>query len=452
MSESHQGSRRRRWGGRSRPAVDDLLQLSDDQLFEEVSVGITHIVDHARSLESLAVRLVEMGEGRGAAVIRGLANEESAKVLILVDLVRCPCDDRKARKRTLAAFRDHLAKAIYSDACNWNRCSYLEVTSAVERERCPYYLDGPNDVDWIFENSALGRRQSQMYVDYVQDITVADGEHHWVSPLCDVPDAGYNDSTPTSLIVARALHRVGMTTPEGLAVVASLWRGFEPQPQHTWQERVERNADTLVNLVEAGQYEQRDGDSEKAVCHHWSFPLWQLDLVRPSKKPTKADLRRQRAKHIRWRRKVDSERDPAPLVTREKVEELTNAHSEFEMEWERLIASLPENRNSGLRFSKGSVRSYELESYERLLRLVGSLDVEELRDIAALGWFGRSPRSGWLWYHEHARNIISEDSVGYVCGLGRYWIKGLDRWERPAQFPDSFSTVGDDVLRGESDA
>ena len=315
----------------------------------------------------------------------------------------------------------------------------------VERERWPYYLDGPNEVDWVFENSALGQRQSQMYVDYVQDITVTDGEHHWVSPLSDVPDAGYNDSTPRSLVVAQALHRVGVATPDGLAIVASLWRGFEPRPQHTWQERVERNADTLVHLVEASQYLQRDGDIEETVCHYWPFPLWQLDLVRPSKKPTKADLRRQRARYIRWRRRVDSEREPAPLVAREKVEELTKAHSDFEIEWERLIASLPGNRIGGLPIVKGSVRSYQLESYECLLRMVGSLDVEELRDLAALGWFGRSPRSGWLWYHEHARNIISEDSVGYVCGLGRYWIEGLDRWERPPQFPDSFSTVEEDT-------
>ena len=34
-----------------RPAIKDLLRLSDDRLFEEVATGIRYIIGHAEGLE-----------------------------------------------------------------------------------------------------------------------------------------------------------------------------------------------------------------------------------------------------------------------------------------------------------------------------------------------------------------------------------------------------------------
>lgn len=169
-----------------RTAIKDLLQLSDAQLFEQVATGIRLVVEHAESLESIAVRLIGIDEHRGAAIVRALAKEEAAKVLILVDLIRCPRNDQDARRRTTLAFRDHLAKEIYANSCRWRPVDFAELTTIVNRERQPYYLDGPNDVDWIFPNDAHGRRENRKYVDYVRDVTVENGEHDWVSPLPDL--------------------------------------------------------------------------------------------------------------------------------------------------------------------------------------------------------------------------------------------------------------------------
>ena len=291
-----------------RPAIKDLLQLSDGRLFEEVATGIRLIVDHAESLESTAVRLHAIDEHHAAAIVRALAKEELAKVLILLDLIRCPRDQQDARSKTVWAFRDHLAKEIYANSCRWRPVDFAEVIGIVDRERRSYYLDGPNDVDWILPNYATTRRENRMYVDYVQDITVDNGEHDWVFPL---PDLGreHKDATPSSLVVARALHRVGMTTPEGLAVVADHWRGFEPQPQTTRQELSERNYESLVRVSEARQDRKVDSEDATAVCHHWPFPLWPLEL-KQLKEPTREDLHRQRAEQIKWRLKRESERGP----------------------------------------------------------------------------------------------------------------------------------------------
>ena len=429
-----------------RPAIKDLLQLTDRRLFEEVAEGIRLIVEHAESLESTAVRLRAIDEHRAAAIVSALAKEESAKVLILLDLARCPRNNQDGRYKTVVAFGNHLAKEIYADSCNWRPVDFAEVTRIVNRERRPYYLDGPNDVDWILPNYAKARRENRMYVDYVQDMAVEGGEYDWVSPLPDSLYREYRDATPACLVVARALHRVGMTTPEGLAAVADHWRGFEPQPQTTRQELRERNYDSLVRVSQARPNREVDSEDAGAICHHWQFPLWPLDLRESGPaKAELADLRRERAEQIESRLKRESERDPAPSVAREKVEELTKAHSDFELEWERLIASLPGNRDSGLRIVSGSVRSYGLESYERLRRMVGNLEVEELMDLAALGWFGRHPQYGWAYCHRHARRMISDRSVGYVCGLGHHWMKGLERWEGPPQLPPRLTIGGGDT-------
>lgn len=82
----------------------DLLQLTDARLFEEVAEGIPLIVEHAESLESTAVRLREIDEHRAAGIVSGLAKEESAKVLILLDLIRCPRNNQEGRKKTVRAF------------------------------------------------------------------------------------------------------------------------------------------------------------------------------------------------------------------------------------------------------------------------------------------------------------------------------------------------------------
>ncbi len=424
-----------------RPAIKGLLQLSDGRLFEEVATGIRLIAEHAESLESTAVRLRAIKEHRAAAIVHALAQEESAKVLILLDLVRCARSNRDGRSRTVAAFGDHLAKEIYADSCRWTPVDFAEVTSIVDRERRPYYLDGPNEVDWILPNYAKCRRENRMYVDYVQDITVEDGEYDWVSPLPDSLYREYGDTTPPCLMVASALHRVGMTTPEGLAAVADLWRGFQPQPQTTFQELLGRNFDSLVRVSEPRQNREVDPEDARSVCYHWPFPLWPLDL-RQSKGPTKADLRRQRTEQIKWRLERESERDPPPLITRSKLAALSRAYADFRAEEERRIASLPGSRNGGVRISEIGFTT-KLESYQRLRRMVSDLSLEELMDLAALGWFGRHPESGWAHCHQHARRIISDDSIGYVCGLAQHWMTGLERWEAPPQLPPRLTIGGD---------
>ena len=116
---------------------------------------------------------------------RGFAEEEAAKVLILVDAVRCPHSEARARVRTLKRWRKHLWKGIYARACDWRPADFAELASYIDRELEPFYLDGPLSVDWIFPNEITSGRERRIYVDLVDDITEPGRqgrEPYWVTP------------------------------------------------------------------------------------------------------------------------------------------------------------------------------------------------------------------------------------------------------------------------------
>ncbi len=101
-------------------AVLDLAGFSAARLFEEIADGVPLIVENAEKLEAAAHRLVVANEYRASEIIRGLAEEEAAKVLILLDAARCP---KKSRRDTLKCFYDHLPKRIYALTCSFPHIS-----------------------------------------------------------------------------------------------------------------------------------------------------------------------------------------------------------------------------------------------------------------------------------------------------------------------------------------
>ena len=139
-------------------AVGDFASFSDERLFGELAEGIPLIEENAVGLDETARRLHQEEEYRVSEVIRGFAEEEAAKVLILIDLVRCPYDWEQ-RAEIAKRFYGHIAKRTYAMTCSYPRiASFKELCELVERELRPYYLDGPNWVDWIFPNSIAVER------------------------------------------------------------------------------------------------------------------------------------------------------------------------------------------------------------------------------------------------------------------------------------------------------
>jgi AbiV family abortive infection protein len=221
-----------------------------------------------------------------------LAKEEASKVFILLDAVRCPRERTNDRARTLGYFYDHVAKGIYADSADWKPADFAEVQRIVANLREQFYLDGPNDLDWIFPNQITQRRNSNLYVDYLRDDTESpgDGPRYWSRPL---DQTGFKYWTKSVVGSALAIDDAGVATPEGLTIVAKIWRPFEPETNTSYDEIDARVVETLDEI---GQLRpQNDSAAERLIACCWPWPLWSLDL-----RVSKVSKEGLREKRRRW--------------------------------------------------------------------------------------------------------------------------------------------------------
>jgi AbiV family abortive infection protein len=272
-------------------AIADLSQLSDSDLFKTVSAGLRFLLANALGLHRQAVFVGRAGHKQGGFILGGLAQEEAAKFHILLDATRCPRGEVFAN-HLKRHFYDHLARGIYVEHYRSYPSDFAGVKSYVDSARVALYLDGPEGFEWIFRNQIVERREQQIYVDYVQ----ADQDHNWASPnrlWCSAPHF-----PPMILSVARALAKCGVTAAPALAVVASLWRGFEICDATSWGELHEKNTEVLATLQHRGLL--RPGSDNELISERWAFPLFGLDLTE-DRSVSLNDLRRLRGEaEARW--------------------------------------------------------------------------------------------------------------------------------------------------------
>ena len=196
------------------------------------------------------------------------------------------CDVQKNRgeekSRTLDYFYDHIAKGIYAKACSWCPIDLAEVRRGVDDERRERYLDGPNDIDWIFPNSIIQHREDRLYVGYFCEDTEENNhrEGHWKSPLNDVARLSEYFSYHTSAVVdlVRALRQTNATTSEGLSVIAEVWRDIDVPDEMRFDELESLNRRTLETLNERNLLAPGSIQAQVTVENHWIYPLWSLDL------------------------------------------------------------------------------------------------------------------------------------------------------------------------------
>lgn len=277
-----------------RRAIKDLCQFDDQRLFEEIEEGISHLLENVERLDVGAGRLSAANDNRSARILGSLAQEEAAKMFILIDTVRCPSNKPSEKKRTLGYFYEHLAKGIYVALCSWSLETFAQVVNQVSKEREQFYLDGPNNFDWIFQNRITNEREFIQYVDFVCDDTeeteTSPGERYWQSPPAASNITLYH--TPRIISLAKALHRIKATSACGLSIIARIWREFEPQSESSTSELIKMNALTVQTLKDNGLFSADAYEDRCLICQRWMFPLWPLDLKKRDVK--KSDLRQDR--------------------------------------------------------------------------------------------------------------------------------------------------------------
>jgi AbiV family abortive infection protein len=272
-----------------RHGLKHIAQLSLTRRLEVIAEGLSLITENVRSLRDDIAYLYEGKRLRAAEVMTGLADEEAAKVLILLDLVRAGVSDPQMLKQQTARFYEHLARRIYAEMAHMAPASLGEIESLVNLERKSHYLDGPNDVDWIFLNQLITEREQRLYVDYVVD----EGGARWESPR-RFEDPGFGPLTEAPNLVI-ALEQTGCTTLAGLRRCADEWDGVIMEPDTHWQAVAAINRRILDRLAEQDPvFAAASGEDRRRVIDHWTFPLTGLNLRMDP--VARADLLEQRAR------------------------------------------------------------------------------------------------------------------------------------------------------------
>ena len=416
--------------------ICDLIGFPEKRLFEEIAEGIPLIVQNAENLDEVANRLSVAGEYRASEIIRGFAEEEAAKVLILLDVVRCPPTSGQ-RESTLNGFNSHLAKRIYAMTCSRPDISkFGELRKLVKLECKPYYLEGPNSVDWIVPNSIVTERERTIYVDYVHDITDSSSVYFWSSP----EDGGYYTAPyrrPESVSLCRALCDAGADSADGLAVIADAWRGLVPSKETGRPELRERTAKMLDRLGE-GWHSRADAAATRFIMSCWSFPLWPLSPIKsPARNKSLDQLRKERDQIIKWIEDTEAKREPRPAIDRPTVESMSNAFSQWWSDIEKENVNGSSDQGSRIQSRKASeiAKDFELPSYYRMKAMFEELNDGERTALLALAWFIRDRVANWPRVFEQASARLPTLDDGYQLGLGGDWLAGLNRYEEePEEF------------------
>lgn len=257
-------------------SLKDIVQLPKPKRLAVIAEGMSLLADSVATLEADAFELAAARRHQSAAVLRCFADEEAAKVLILLDVIRAGWNDQDQTNKLLSRFYQHLARGLYVRAYGGNPADLAEVRGFVDMYRPSHFLDGPTDVDWIFANEINSEREERLYVDYIR---YEDG-NRWTGPAdrAEMHDEPYQFPQRASLAVRLviAMRTIGLLTPVGCRVTQAVWTGQTVKDDLHWSKVRPLNIE-VVNRLKAPDTEEIQ-EAAHIIVNHWIFPLFTLDL------------------------------------------------------------------------------------------------------------------------------------------------------------------------------
>ena len=197
-----------------------LCQMSHDKRLTFLAEGLPIILASAQGFWKASRHLMDMP--REAEVLEGFAKEEAAKILILMDAVRCPVKLLPSKLGTIIGwFYNHLARLIYADAVTWKPMHLAQLRQYVEPRRKAHNLEGGAG-EYILPNWTLYQRESGLYADIEAH---EDDQLGWNTPTGQVSALSW--SFPRALRVVEAMSALGIFTTKGLKATSEIWGQVE---------------------------------------------------------------------------------------------------------------------------------------------------------------------------------------------------------------------------------
>lgn len=258
-----------------------LTKIGREDRLAFFAKGLPLALASARGFWNAAQRLQD--SRREADVLINLAKEEAAKILILMDIVRCPAERVEGRiGKMLKWFYSHLARSLYAEAAGWHAVDLVELQKYIDLDRRTHYLDGLLG-DYIFPNSPIHRRESLLYVDIA---AYEDGVPYLSAPAST--DRFFPLMEPPAIRAVEALSTIGAFSMDGLNVVANVWSKVEFAITERTPDTIPQqfaDSDRLIQdmftiLIEEGlPQEQVTQEHIDVVYDHWQMPMYDLDFA-----------------------------------------------------------------------------------------------------------------------------------------------------------------------------
>ena len=255
--------------------VKSLVMVAPEERWTVLAEGLPALLKSAESLYAASRAIKD--QDRAREILEGHAEEEAAKILILLDFVRCPPGFSAEAQRGLARFYDHGTRLMYAQACTWRPTDVNELRRYVDRERRSHYLEGYAG-EYILPNSQVFAREARLYADLVRN---QDGSFVWNDPTEMLAGGGSWHFPPAVIKVARALSKVGAFSVQGLEIIHRLWSA-KPfvGPEHA-QESDGLIQQTLAALIDAGLPSvEADQPDAQTIFGCWQMPMYAIDTKR----------------------------------------------------------------------------------------------------------------------------------------------------------------------------
>ena len=252
-----------------------LCQMPQRERLAFIGEGLPIVLASAQGFWQAAKELD--GHVREAVVLARHAEEEAAKVLILVDMVRCPAHLVASRIGTMVKwFYNHLARLIYAEAVSRKPMHVAQLQEYVDLSRRSHHVDGAVG-EYIVPNSAIYNREGVLY----SDIAEYEGEGAtWHGPSDLIHEFSFPRWPPRALALAEAMSHLGMFSRRGLELVATVWGTVEFKEQETVSEARALTRTLVERLVdEELSSEHAEQEHAQSLFEEWPLPMYHLDLA-----------------------------------------------------------------------------------------------------------------------------------------------------------------------------
>jgi hypothetical protein len=248
-----------------------LCQMTFDQRLTFLSEGLPIVLASAEGFWDASRRLLSMP--REAEVLCNHAEEEAAKILIIMDMVRCPKKLVASRMgKMIVWFYDHLARVIYANAASWRPMNVAQLRQYVDDSRQSHYLEG-NLGEYIVPNFELTNRESMLYADIA---AFEDRLPLWSAPK-RMPDS-FPDFVPPVLALGKSLAALGIFRVEGLRAAAEVWNTREFKDAEGYSETKTLTQRLLQRVVEEKLPTPAAEQNDVSRIYDWQMPMYNLDL------------------------------------------------------------------------------------------------------------------------------------------------------------------------------